>query len=192
MKKLIMSSVLAVGVVVGAVFFLTSQSPNDMLASLVKNERFVTLKTNYGDIKIELEREKVPNLTKNFLSLARSGKYNNTIFHRVIPGFMIQGGDYENFNGTGGTSYTGNYLKDEFGEGLSNIRGVISMANKGPNTNGSQFFLVQKNSEFLDGRHSVFGKIIKGMETVDEIASVKTDDGDRPLDDVKIKSVIIE
>ena len=191
MKKFIVGA-LAVGVIAGAGYFLSSQSPSDMLASLVKNERFVTLKTNYGDIKVELEREKVPTLSKNFLSLAKNGKYNKTIFHRVIPGFMIQGGDYQNFDGTGGTSYTGSYLKDEFAEGLSNVRGTISMANKGPNTNGSQFFIVQKDSTFLDGRHSVFGKIVKGMDVVDEIAGTETDDGDRPMEDVRINNVIVE
>jgi cyclophilin family peptidyl-prolyl cis-trans isomerase len=151
-----------------------------------------TLKTNYGDIKIKLNYEAAPTIAENFATLAQAGKYDNTIFHRVIEGFMIQGGDYENHNGTGGQSSTGEYLKDEFSPDLSHTRGAVSMANKGPNTNGSQFFIVHEDATFLDGRHSIFGTVVEGMDTVDKIATAETDLKDAPLERVIIESVIMD
>ncbi len=155
-------------------------------------EKIVTLKTNHGDIKIQLYMDKTPKTAKNFYELAKTGKYDGTIFHRVIPGFMIQGGDYENFDGTGGQSIYGEEFEDEIAEGLSNIRGAVAMANRGPNTNGSQFFIVQKDSQFLDGNYSVFGKVLEGMDVVDEIASVKTGAQDRPVEKVEILKAVVQ
>ncbi len=152
----------------------------------------VILQTNHGNIEIKLLAEEAPGLVKNFVKLAEDQKYDNSIFHRVIEGFMIQGGDYENSNGTGGNSWKGEYLADEFSENLSHVRGAVSMANKGPDTNGSQFFIVQKDSTFLDGRHSVFGQVTKGMNVVDKIAVEKTDLNDVPLKKVVLEKVILK
>ena len=187
MKKNAFGIGLVCAVVVIGLYF--SGYTSSLLSTIVNDKRMVTLHTNYGDIKVKLYLKEAPEMSKNFLTLAQQKKYDGTIFHRVIDGFMIQGGDYENFNGTGGTSYTGEYLKDEFAKGLSNVRGAVSMANKGPDTNGSQFFVVQKDAVFLDGRHSVFGKVISGMEVVDAIAAVKTDERDAPVKKVVIESV---
>ena len=159
-----------------------------------------TLKTNQGDIKFELYTKEAPETTKNFIELAKQNKYDNTIFHRVIRGFMIQGGDFENRNGTGGYSYKGpgTSLEDEFGEDLSHVQGAVSMANSGPDTGGSQFFIVQapEGATYLDGKHAIFGMIIDvenaGMGVVNAIANSKTDLMDKPEDDVIIEDVIIE
>lgn len=154
------------------------------------------LHTDFGDIEIQLYTKEAPKTTKNFVELARDGKYNNTIFHRVIDGFMIQGGDFENSNGTGGYSYkgSGTTIKDEFGEGLEHLRGAVSMANSGPDTGGSQFFIVQaeKGTPWLNGKHAIFGMVIKGMDVVDKIAAVEVDGAKRPLEDVVVKSVEIK
>ena len=155
---------------------------------------------------------------ENFVRLAQKGYYNDTIFHRVISDFMIQGGDPQG-NGTGGTSIWGHPFEDEFSRKLFNIRGALSMANSGSNTNGSQFFIVQNKNmpkryikqmapagyskeiihaykqggtTWLDGRHTVFGQVIAGMDVVDEIAKVKKNKMDRPITDVIINSINVE
>ena len=150
-----------------------------------------TIKTNLGEIEIEFFAKKSPNIVKNFVSLSKAKKYDNTIFHRVIEGFMIQGGDFENNDGTGGEAFLGGEIDDEIVPELSHIRGIVSMANHGRNTNGSQFFIVQKDATFLDGKYSIFGKVTKGMEVVDAIASVKRDDNDRPLSPVTISTIVV-
>ena len=177
-----------------------------------------TIKTNHGDIKIQLFPEQAPMTVENFVRLAQKGYYDKTIFHRVISDFMIQGGDPEG-NGTGGTSIWDHPFEDEFSQELFNLRGALSMANSGPNTNGSQFFIVQNKNmpkryikqmepagypkeiihaykqggtPWLDGRHTVFGQVIDGMEVVDEIAKVKKDKMDKPLEDVVINTIDID
>ncbi len=204
MKKIAVNIVAIVGMIAVAGSLLYSSSEiGGWLASLLegktqseakvgREENIAVLKTNFGDIKIKLHRKDIPNISKNFIELSKSRKYNGTIFHRVINDFMIQGGDYENFDGTGGSSYLGKYLKDEFSEKFSHIRGAVSMANKGPNTNSSQFFVVQKDAPFLDGRHSIFGQVIEGMDIVDKIALVDTDNEDRPLKRVVIEAIVLE
>lgn len=126
---------------------------------------------------------------------ANEGNYDGVPFHRVIEDFMVQTGDFENKNGTGGYSYEGpgKYLKDEFGEGLSHKYGAVSMANAGPNTGGSQFFIVQKQdgTNWLDGKHAIFGYAFDGMDVVDEIAGVETASMDRPKNEIVIESVEI-
>lgn len=153
------------------------------------------LYTNFGEIEVELYIEQAPETTKNFIELSKGGKYDNTIFHRVIDDFMIQGGDFENRNGTGGYSYKGpgTSLEDEFNDGLSHKRGTLSMANRGPDTGGSQFFIVQAEdgTPHLDGKHAIFGQVIKGMDVVDKIAGVNTDAFDKPLEDVIIEKIEI-
>ncbi len=145
--------------------------------------------TTKGRFTIELFRDKAPKTAQNFIDLTNKGFYNNLIFHRVIDGFMIQGGDPLG-NGTGGPGYT---IPDEFGEGLAHRgEGYLSMANAGPNTGGSQFFITLDATPWLDGHHAVFGKVIEGMEIVREIGKVRTDRNDRPMTPVVIQKLTIE
>jgi len=143
----------------------------------------VLLETTEGNITIELYND-MPITTGNFETLVKKGFYDGTIFHRVIDGFMIQGGDPLG-NGMGGPGYT---IKDEFTHagGNRNDRGTIAMANSGPNTGGSQFFINLVDNNFLDEKHPAFGRVIGGMDVVDNIGKVKTDANDRPLKEVKI------
>ena len=143
--------------------------------------------TDFGTIRVRLETERAPITTQNFIRLAQAGFYNGLTFHRVIPNFMIQGGCPRG-DGTGGPGYT---IPDEFQPELKHYRGALSMANAGPNTGGSQFFIVQaeEGAHWLDGKHSVFGYVVEGMEVVDRIASVPRDTRDRPLKPVHIKSI---
>lgn len=151
--------------------------------------------TNQGTFKIELYEDKAPITAGNFIKLAESGFYDGTRFHRIIANFMIQGGDplskdlsKKNYWGTGGPGYQ---IKDEFGAGLKNVPGTISMANSGPNTGGSQFFINVANNNWLDGKHAVFGKVIEGYDLVQKMSNVKVDDSDKPLQDVIINKVEI-
>jgi peptidylprolyl isomerase len=139
------------------------------------------LSTTMGDIVIALDPG-MPITAGNFETLVNKGFYNNVIFHRVIDGFMLQGGDPTG-TGRGGPGYK---IKDEFGTDNRNDRGTIAMANSGPNTGGSQFFINLVDNNFLDGKHPVFGKVIEGMDVVDKIGKVKTGAGDRPLQNVTI------
>lgn len=158
--------------------------------------RTAIFETNQGVIRIELFEDAMPITTGNFIKLAEDGFYDNTKFHRIIKSFMIQGGDpttkkdsLKQFWGTGGPGYT---IKDEFTNNNRNDRGTLSMANAGPNTGGSQFFINLVNNNFLDGKHPVFGKVIEGMDIVDSIAKISTDSQDRPRNDVIIEKVKIE
>jgi len=146
------------------------------------NTTKVLLHTNMGDVTIAL-RNDMPITTGNFLKLVQQGTFNGTVFHRVISGFMIQGGDP---TGTGYGDPSIPEIKDEFTRTNRNNRGTISMANAGPNTGSSQFFINQVNNNFLDSKHPVFGKVVSGMEVVDAIATVATNANDKPLKDVKI------
>ncbi len=141
----------------------------------------VLLETNKGEIVIELEDD-MPITAGNFEKLVKEGFYDGVIFHRVIDGFMIQGGD-PNGTGMGGPGYT---IKDEFTDDNKNDRGTISMANAGPNTGGSQFFINLVDNNFLDSKHPVFGKVVEGMDIIDLIAKVETDSQDKPLEEIKI------
>ena len=144
-----------------------------------------TLHTNHGAIRIELFPEDAPKTVGNFEELARKGFYDGTSFHRVIPDFMIQGGDPRG-DGTGGPGYT---FEDEPNDHRI-VRGALAMANAGPNTNGSQFFIVTADEcSWLDGKHTVFGKVADGMDVVDEISGVSTDGRDRPNDPVVVERV---
>ena len=144
---------------------------------------------NGGEFVIELYPEYAPVTVKNFEKLVKSGFYDGLTFHRVIDNFMIQGGDPAG-NGTGGPGYT---IKDEFSSKLLHDGpGVISMANRGPNTGGSQFFITLRETKWLDGKHAVFGKVSKGMDVVYKIGKTATDSNDKPLEPVIIKKVTIE
>jgi cyclophilin family peptidyl-prolyl cis-trans isomerase len=144
-----------------------------------------TLQTNHGAIGIELFDEDAPKTVENFKKLAQDGFYDGVIFHRVISDFMIQGGDPTG-TGSGGPGYQ---FEDEFNDHKVE-RGALAMANAGPNTNGSQFFIVTADAcPWLDGKHTVFGRVTSGMDAVTEIEQVETGPGDRPRDDVRIESV---
>jgi len=147
----------------------------------------VLLETNQGNITIELYSDTMPVTAGNFESLVKKGYYNGIIFHRIIDGFMIQGGDPTG-TGMGGPGYK---IKDEFTKDNRNDRGTISMANAGPNTGGSQFFINLVNNNFLDTRHPVFGNVTKGIDVIDKMAKVQTDGNDKPLQEVKILSTKI-
>ena len=144
-----------------------------------------TLHTNHGAIAIELFDDDAPKTVENFLKLARDGFYNGVIFHRVIPDFMVQGGDPTG-TGSGGPGYQ---FEDEFNDNKI-VRGALAMANAGPNTNGSQFFIVTTEAaSWLDGKHTVFGRVTDGMDVVDTISALETDARDRPREDVVIERV---
>ncbi|WP_160722777.1 peptidylprolyl isomerase [Bacillus sp. USDA818B3_A] len=183
---------------------------------VAENEKLVEMETSMGSVKIKLFPEYAPKAVENFVKHSQEGYYDGQIFHRVIKDFMIQGGDPKG-NGTGGESIWGNPFEDEFSNHLFNLRGALSMANAGSNTNGSQFFIVQSSSldpsmksemekadypkeiidaydknggtPWLDNRHTVFGQVIEGMDIVDKIADTKVDSKDKPEQDVLIKGI---
>jgi peptidyl-prolyl cis-trans isomerase B (cyclophilin B) len=144
-----------------------------------------TIQTNHGTIELELFGEDAPKTVDNFTKLSRDGFYDGVIFHRVIPDFMIQGGDPTG-TGSGGPGYQ---FEDEFNQHKVE-RGALAMANAGPNTNGSQFFIVTADAcPWLDGKHTVFGRVTSGMDVVDGISQLETDARDRPREDVRIESI---
>lgn len=158
--------------------------------SIDQNFRYVaTIMTNQGSIEIELFPKEAPKTVNNFVTLSRNGFYNEVIFHRVIPNFMIQGGDPTG-TGTGGPGYT---FEDEFHAGLRfDQPGLLAMANSGPNTNGSQFFITTVPTPHLTGAHTIFGRVLEGQDVVEAISRVPTSGGDRPIQDVKIQSIQID
>lgn len=170
----------------------SESKPFSQISGPQKGDTIATIKTNMGEIKVRLFDKQVPKTVENFVTLANKGYYDGVIFHRVIPDFMIQGGDPTG-TGRGGESAWGGKFEDEFSPALKNLRGALSMANAGPNTNGSQFFIVQKDggTPWLDGKHSVFGQVFEGMDVADAIASVETIPGDRPKEDVIMETVTI-
>ena len=177
----------------------TSTMKNDSNPQLLPpaaGDTIAIIETNKGTIKAKLFAEQVPETVKNFEELAKSGNYDDVIFHRVIKNFMIQTGDFTNHNGTGGYSYKGPGTKfdDEFAKDLTHLYGTLSMANSGADTNGSQFFIVtnKAGTGHLNGAHSVFGQVYEGMEVADAIQNVKTGFQDRPEEDVKMIKVTVE
>jgi cyclophilin family peptidyl-prolyl cis-trans isomerase len=148
----------------------------------------VTIETNHGTIVAEMFADLAPKTTANFLELAGKGFYDGVIFHRVIDGFMIQGGDPTG-TGRGGPGYT---INDEFGAGLTHTQaGLFSMANAGPNTGGSQFFITLAPTPWLDGKHAIFGKVVVGMDVVKAIGKLQIARGDKPVEDVVMKKVTV-
>jgi peptidylprolyl isomerase len=172
------------------------EKPSDIPDAVNTNNPKVFFDLSVGEsepkrVEFELFADKVPKTAENFRALCTGEKggnlhYKNSIFHRVIKGFMMQGGDFENANGTGGSSIYGNKFNDENFHYKHSKEGLLSMANSGPNTNGSQFFITFKETPWLDGKHVVFGKVIKGMEIVAEIENIKTNGQDVPELEVKI------
>lgn len=187
-----------------------------LTTAVLENEVEVEMVTNHGTIKLKLFPEHAPKAVENFVTHSKNGYYDGLTFHRVIKDFMIQGGDPKG-NGTGGESIWGQPFEDEFSKELFHLRGALSMANSGPNTNGSQFFIVQNASldpgfkdqmeqagfpadiieaymknggtPWLDFRHTVFGQVVEGMDVVDSIADVPTGMQDMPTDDVRIEKI---
>ena len=160
-------------------------------ASPKEGDVVAIIHTGMGDVSMRFFPEVAPLAVNNFIALAKAGKYNNTIFHRVIDQFMIQGGDYTNFNGTGGQSIYGKEFKNETNKNVHNTAGSVAMANRGANTNGSQFYINQVDNTYLDNSYTVFGQVYDGMDVVNKIASVETDASDKPLEDVKITGIDI-
>ena len=152
----------------------------------MSENRQIRFKTNMGEFVAEMFEDKAPKTTENFISLVEKKFYDGIIFHRVIDGFMIQGGD-PTVTGMGGPGYK---IADEFGEGLTHDdEGYFSMANAGPNTGGSQFFITLAPTPWLNGHHAIFGRVVEGMDVVRKIGVTKTDFRDRPLEDVKMETV---
>lgn len=157
-----------------------------MTSTPQESQKLVRLETNKGNITIELDPH-MPITAGNFETLVKKGYYNGVIFHRVISGFMLQGGDPTG-TGRGGPGYA---IKDEFTMNNKNSRGTLSMANAGPNTGGSQFFINLVDNNFLDDKHPVFGHVVEGMDIVDKIGKVKTDRDDRPKENVTIVKAVM-
>lgn len=190
MKKIVMCLTLAL-------VFMTTACAAGSFWDFKKEEgeskvanRIAVFDTNMGEFEIELFEDKTPITTKNFIDLAQEGFYDGVIFHRIIDGFMIQGGDPTG-TGMGGPGYT---IEDEFTPELTHESdGILSMANTGrPHTGGSQFFITLAATPWLDGHHTVFGKVVKGIEVVREIGHVKTGPQDRPVHDVVINKITIK
>lgn len=203
-NNLLILSIVAGLIIVVGLFYFTNNNKDNIQATIIKNNQNndmekikAVLKTNLGDIVIELDPVEAPITVNNFVTLAKAGFYDGTRFHRVIKDFMIQGGDplskdlsRADYWGTGGPDYA---FRDE----INNIRlvqGVIAMANSGPNTNGSQFFIITApETDYLYGRHTGFGKVISGLDVVLNISFVDTNpQNDRPINDVILEKVVIE
>jgi len=195
MKYIILLLVLLVGCA-GSSSNVASNESNDDMSEVEMERTHVVLQTSMGNIEIELFNDLVPATAGNFKKLVEKGFYDGIIFHRVIPDFMIQGGDPDG-RGTGGPGYS---IKDEFHKEARNVRGSISMANSGPNSGGSQFFINVVDNSFLDfddmrapnSKHAVFGKVVSGLEVVDEISKVKTGSGDVPVETVVIEKAFVK
>lgn len=158
---------------------------------LMTGKHHVVLHTTSGDITLELDADAAPKAVTNFITLAQAGFYNDLTFHRVIDGFMIQGGD-PNGNGTGGTSIFGDTFEDEHND-YQMVRGVIAMANRGPDTNGSQFFILQGDAApWLQDKHTIFGRVTAGMDVVDAIAQAPKDSRDMPTSTISYTVDVVE
>lgn len=184
-KGIIAGIIIIIAIVVALVVGLRDTSM-DFTISIKADDAMATITTPMGDIVLELYGDQTPITVENFTKLAGEGFYDDTRFHRVIDGFMIQGGDplskdidAKDMWGTGGPGYQ---FEDEFVPELSNVAGTISMANAGPGTNGSQFFINVADNTFLDGKHTVFGKVVDGYNLVEEISQMETDERDRLVD----------
>ena len=164
-------------------------SAPDMNIDLSKNYT-ATLETNLGKIKIEFFVKDAPNTVNNFVSLSNDGYYNGVIFHRVINGFMIQGGDPSGTGHGDFGKYPGYEFEDELNNKIAYEKGIVAMANRGPNTNGSQFFIMHQDYP-LPYQYTIFGKVVEGLDVVDKIANVQTGEADKPIEDVVIETVII-
>lgn len=173
----------------------TAQEGNmDYTADITENPIVTITMENDEKIVMELEPKTAPNTVANFISLVEEGFYDGLIFHRVIPGFMVQGGDPDG-TGMGGPNYSikGEFTSNGFDNSLTHERGVLSMARTGqPDSAGSQFFIMVEQASHLDGKYAAFGKVIEGMDVVDKIVAVERDSKDKPLEDQKMKSIEVD
>lgn len=198
MKKL--PGIIILVLLVAGVLFWASNQQSKTMANQVSVPAgvnpHVILSTTEGDIEVELLADKAPKTVENFVKLTNNGFYNGTLFHRVIPNFMIQGGDPltreqpKNWrvHGTGGPGYK---FADEPND-VKLVSGVLAMANAGPNTNGSQFFIITAPAtDWLEGKHTAFGRVVKGMEVVEKVEQAKRDGNDHPLTDIKINTATV-
>ena len=200
MKKntIVAVAIFAVVVIAASAYFIFNQNGNSEEETLNRVNgnseeetlnRVAVIETNLGTMEIELFNDKAPRTVSNFVDLIEKGFYDGVIFHRIISGFMIQGGDPTG-TGRGGPGYT---IDDEFHPDLKHdSKGILSMANAGPNTGGSQFFITLAPTPHLDNRHAVFGKLIKGEEILDKIGAVETDANARPSNEIKMIKVTIK
>ena len=204
MNKFFVLSILIILILVGSYFYFARDTEEEFAQEEAVSETentitqldsnmIIVMQTNFGEIKLEMFSSDAPKTVENFVKLIEKGFYDNTRFHRVIKGFMIQGGcplskdiSLKDRWGTGGPGYS---FADEIHSNNYNVVGTISMANAGPNTNGSQFFINLADNNFLDTKHTVFGKIIEGMDIARKIEKVSTEGPDRPSEDVIIESV---
>jgi cyclophilin family peptidyl-prolyl cis-trans isomerase len=203
MNKLYIAGGVLLAVFIGG-FLVFSNSSNQQQDSAEENNNITVstanmtaiLKTNLGDVKIEFFSDDAPKTVENFTNLAKDGFYDGIKFHRVIPGFMIQGGDPltkdDSRQAEWGTGDPGYKFADEIHANNKNNTGTVAMANAGPNTNGSQFFINVADNNSLDQKHTVFGKVVEGMDVVNAISNVATEGPDRPVDAVIIESITVE
>jgi cyclophilin family peptidyl-prolyl cis-trans isomerase len=197
MKATIIFIIVLISIIAGAYFLFGNNKEAGNVPenkTPVKNMNAI-IKTNLGEIELELFSEEAPNTVSNFVKLAKAGFYTSTKFHRVMKGFMIQGGDPLSADdikkaswGTGGPGYK---FDDEIGPNNHNLTGTIAMANAGPNTNGSQFFINVVDNNYLDTKHTVFGKVIRGIEIVHAIENTPVDTVSRPINPVIVQSIEI-
>lgn len=194
-KIIIAIIIVAVFILIGIGASKKAQAPNSMSTSQVGTDT-VVMTTSMGDIILELFGNEAPTTVENFINLINDDFYNGTRFHRVIKDFMIQGGDPQSKDitlaskwGTGGPGYK---FDDEIYKGNHNGIGTIAMANSGPNTNGSQFFINVAENDYLDTKHTVFGRVIEGMDIVMNISNAETGINDRPANDIVIKKIVIK
>ncbi len=191
-EKIIIFIILIVLIAVGVYVFWDNKSTESIQSNNQNMRNLITIKTNFGDIQFEVYDADAPKTVANFFALANKGFYDGVIFHRVIKGFMIQGGDPTG-TGAGGPGYK---FEDELNPQTESykagyLKGVVAMANAGPNTNGSQFFIMLENYP-LPNNYTIFGKVVKGQEVVDKIGDVKTDFGDKPLVPVIMEKVLVD
>ena len=187
MKKLLFAAAI-IGLILSSNIYSQEKETKVMSDSTT----VAVIKTNMGTIEIELYDKQTPKTVENFVGLAKKDYYNGVIFHRVIDGFMIQGGDPTG-TGRGGESFWGKKFNDEIvKERVFDSEGILAMANAGPNTNGSQFFITLAPTKWLNGNHTIFGRVINGMDVVRAIGKVAKGSQDRPLKDVVMESVTIE
>jgi cyclophilin family peptidyl-prolyl cis-trans isomerase len=190
MKKIIIPIIIVVIIILAFVCLSKNRKVNNSESKLIKNNmHLVTIKTNFGDIKFQTYDVDAPKTVQNFITLAEKGFYNNLTFHRIVKGFMIQGGDPKG-DGTGGPGYT---FEDELNLETESYKagykkGIVAMANAGPNTNGSQFFIMLEDYP-LPNSYTIFGKVVEGQDVVDKIGQVETGTNNRPLNPVIIESI---
>ena len=189
-QAVILALVLCLGAVAGFAATNTNDTNDTNGGEKHMANRIAVIETNLGTIELELFEDQTPVTTQNFIDLAEKGFYDGVIFHRVTDGFMIQGGDPTG-TGMGGPDYT---IEDEFRDDLQFTgEGILAMANTGrPHTGGSQFFITLAATPWLNGHHTIFGKVVKGMDVVKKIGKTKTDYADRPVDDVVMQHVTIK